>query len=126
MSELKLSTLAKGLASFVPGIGNLTCSGSGGTVSARYCYAGWLRILSKLYCNGIKPDLHSVAELGPGDSIGIGLCAMLSGADHYYALDAKMHATSLLNVEILEELIALFQMRSPVPDATEFPKMHPM
>jgi hypothetical protein len=125
MTEIRLSTLAKGLASFVPGIGRLTCSGSGGTVSARYCYSVWLRILVKLHSIGVRPNLHSVAELGPGDSLGVGLCAMLSGANHYYALDAKKHATSPRNAEILEECITLFKSRSTIPDDTEFPRVTP-
>jgi len=125
MPELKFSTLAKGITSFVPGIRGLTCSGSGGSVNARYCYAVWMRMLVKLHSHRFNVNLHSVAELGPGDSIGTGLCAMLSGADHYYALDAKEHAASPRNTEILEECIVLFKNRSPIPDETEFPRVNP-
>jgi len=125
MNDLKLSSLLKGLATFVPGTNRLACSGSGGTTSARYCYAVWLRMLVKLHDHGIRLNLSHTAELGPGDSIGIGLCAMLSGADHYYALDAKKHALSLRNCSILEELILLFKNRTPIPDEIEFPKVSP-
>jgi SAM-dependent methyltransferase len=66
-----------------------------------------------------------VAELGPGDSLGIGLAALLSGADEYYALDVVHHADETRNLTVLEELIELFKKRTPVPDRSEFPGVKP-
>ena len=79
------ATLA-GLATYVPGYEYL--EPTGGTSSARYCYSVWLRHLVMAYDSGLlqRPPA-TVAELGPGDSIGIGLAALLSGARKYHALD---------------------------------------
>jgi hypothetical protein len=74
---------------------------------------------------GFNPLVRSVAELGPGDSLGIGLCALLSGAQTYYALDIKRHAAVERNVAVLDELVELFGRREPVPDDAEFPDVQP-
>jgi hypothetical protein len=68
---------------------------------------------------------ETVAELGPGDSLGVGLAALLSGARRYVALDAIRYAENARNLQILEELIALFQNRSLIPDQAEFPRVQP-
>lgn len=125
MNEVRLRALAKGLATMVPGVGALACRGSGGTVSARYCYGVWLRHLVMLAAAGLPTEPDSVAELGPGDSFGIGLAAMLSGANRYYALDARPHARSERNLAVFEELHALFGARAPIPDEAEFPHVRP-
>jgi hypothetical protein len=41
-----------------------------------------------------------IAELGPGDSFGIGLAAILSGVDEYYAL-MRAHACLQRNLDVL-------------------------
>jgi hypothetical protein len=66
-----------------------------------------------------------VAELGPGDSLGVGLAALLSGAENYIALDAVRYTDSARNLQILEDLIALFRNRAPIPDQGEFPLVQP-
>ncbi len=123
--QVKPSKLVKGILTFVPGVAALTCRRSGGTVSARYCYAVWLRHLVSMRNSGLPTRFRAVAELGPGDSLGIGLCAMLSGADRYYAFDAKPHANVDRNQEILDVLIGLFQQRASIPGDAEFPSLSP-
>ncbi len=66
-----------------------------------------------------------VAELGPGDSIGIGLAALTSGAEKYFAMDVVSYATLPRNLSIFEELVELFRRRENIPDATEFPQVKP-
>lgn len=123
--EVKPAALATGLASFVPGVRRFMVRGTGGTCSARYCYTVWLRHLVKAAAVGI-PTAHScVAELGPGDSLGVGLAAILSGANRYVALDAKPHANPEKNLRIFEELLSLFRRREPIPDDVEFPLVRP-
>ena len=123
--QIKPRALAGGIASMLPGIRAFTCRGSGGTCSGRYCYSVWLRHLVRAHESGLRTSFQSVAELGPGDSIGMGLAAILSGADRYIALDIKAHADPETNSKILDEVLALFQARAPIPDDAEFPMMQP-
>jgi hypothetical protein len=123
--QIKPRALATGLASFVPGVVRLMNRGSGGTGSTRYCYAVWLRHLVKAAASGIPTNHTCVAELGPGDSLGIGLAAVLSGTDCYVALDVKAHANPTRNLELFDELVALFRERAPIPGDDEFPLARP-
>jgi len=123
--QVKLATYLKGLATYLPGARKYFCSSSGGTVSARYCYAVWMRHQVMAYQAGLK-HIDSIAELGPGDSLGIGLCAILSGCKTYYGLDAKAHANTERNRTILDELVVLFRRREPIPDIKEFPNVSPV
>lgn len=123
--QIKPRALAGGIASMLPGIRAFTCRGSGGTCSARYCYSVWLRHLNRLHENGCPTAFASVAELGPGDSIGMGLAAMLCGVQRYFALDVKAHADPETNLRIFEELVVLFRSRAPLPNDAEFPMMQP-
>lgn len=65
------------------------------------------------------PD--TVAELGPGDSIGVGLAALLSGAKRYVALDAMVHADTEANLRVFDRLVELFRRETPIPDRKQFP-----
>jgi SAM-dependent methyltransferase len=94
-------------------------------VSARYCYAVWLRHLSMLRRSGLPTSFDTMAELGPGDSLGIGLASLLSGVRRYIALDATRYAGARLNLLVFEELISLFRDRTPIPDETEYPLIRP-
>ena len=125
MTEVRLRALIKGMATYVPVLREYACRSSGGTTSARYCYAVWLRHLVKAGDAGLNTDPRYVAELGPGDSLGVGLAALLSGADHYFALDAKPHARYEMNLRVFEELLQLFTDRAPIPDEQEFPFTSP-
>src|SRR5262249_48006693 len=109
------------MATFVPGLGHMTGRMTGGTVSARYCYSVWLRHLSMLHRSALPTSFGTLVELGPGDSIGIGLAALLSGAEHYVALDVTRYAAAALNLQIFEELVGLFREQAPIPDETEYP-----
>jgi hypothetical protein len=123
--QLKPLVLLKGTATFFPGVMRFACGGSGGTNSARYCYATWLRHLLHVRAAGFDTHFHTVAELGPGDSLGIGLSAMLTGADRYFAFDALRHARTSENLRTLDQLVEIFARREDIPDAGEFPEIWP-
>jgi hypothetical protein len=74
---------------------------------------------------GLQTNPACVAELGPGDSLGIGLAALLSGTDRYIALDVKSHANPDSNLAVFDELVGLFDFRTPIPDDVEFPLVQP-
>jgi len=59
--------------------------------------------------SGAAWPVKTVAELGPGDSIGIGLAAVLSGATHYIGLDTYPYAGNTCNLDTFEELMQLFR-----------------
>jgi len=122
---IPLRSLAIGAATYVPGLRNFTGRKTGGTVSARYCYSVCLRHLCMLHRHGLPTTFETVVELGPGDSLGVSLALLLSGAQRFIALDAVRYADSTRNLQILEELIALFGSRVPIPDQTEFPLVQP-
>jgi hypothetical protein len=99
--------------------------GTGGTISARYCYSVWLRHLVKAAESGLDTRPQVIAELGPGDSLGTGIAALLSGASKYYALDIISHATAERNIQVLHELAELFGQRAGIPDEAEFSDVFP-
>jgi SAM-dependent methyltransferase len=124
-------TLICGLSTYIPGfydaIVKMRNSSSGGAAkSPRYCYSVWLRHLIVARNNNLIQTVpETVAELGPGDSLGVGLAALLSGSNKYYALDVVQHANPDLNISVLEDLVTLFQKREPVPDDNEWPDLYP-
>lgn len=120
-----IKPLLKGLATYIPGIYNLRRNGTGGTISARYCYTVWLRHLVMAYKNGFSTQMNAVAEFGPGDSLGTGLAALLSGASKYYACDIIKYADPKKNLEIFDELVELFKKHCDIPDESEFPRVNP-
>jgi hypothetical protein len=78
-----------------------------------------------LHASALPTKFETAVELGPGDSLGIGLAAILSGAERYLAVDAIRYADNSLNLQIFEELIALFRAQAPIPDDAEFPRVQP-
>jgi hypothetical protein len=56
-----------------------------------------------------------LAELGPGDSLGIGLAALLSGVERYHAFDIVRYSNSESNLTIFDDLVQLFQKRAGRP-----------
>lgn len=119
---------------FIPGVANLSpvkrvferhSIGTHGTNEARYCYSVWLRHLSCAAAQGLDTDPKSVAELGPGDSIGIGIASVLTGVERYYAFDVVAHANTPRNLAIFDELVELFRKRTAIPDASEYPRVGP-
>lgn len=114
-----------GLKSYWP-IPPWAYKGTGGTTSGRYCYAVWMRHLSLVsrHVHPFRPRV--VVELGPGDSIGLGLAALLGGAEAYHGLDVLAHASVETNERVLLELVDLFRDRASIPDDFEFPHLLPV
>ena len=113
---MRIRSLLRGMVTFVPGMKWVGNVGGGHTASATYCYSVWLKHLTLLRANGLHAVPDSVAELGPGGSIGVGLAALLSGARHYVALDVLPHTRIERNLAVFDELVELFRNRAPRPD----------
>jgi SAM-dependent methyltransferase len=123
--RLKVSQLLYGLATFIPGVAPIFGRGGGDSKSARYCYSVWLRHLVAGYEAGWRGRPRVGAELGPGDSLGVGLAALVSGAEAYHAFDVVQHARVDLNRAVLEEIIELFRARADIPGEAELPEVRP-
>ena len=99
--------------------------GPTGTISPRYCYSIWLRHLVLAHAHGLPTNPRVLAELGPGHSLGVGLAAMICGANDYFALDVCRDADIQRNVDVFDALVELFRKREPIPDNAEFPRVRP-
>ncbi len=125
---MDIKRLLIGIATYIPGIYRiykLASRDTGKTISARYCYSVWLRHLVVAYKNGLSTQPHAIAELGPGHSLGVGLAALISGANKYYAFDVVKYADKKGDIEIFDELVNLFKKREKIPDVAEFPRVGP-
>jgi len=120
---MRLRLMIGGAKSYIP----LPWSyrGTGGTTSAEYCYAVWLRHLVLVHQSGLSTNPPTLVELGPGDSIGVGLMALLTGTQNYRALDVLPHANADRNLAILESLVPMLRSRAPIPDHEAVPHLYP-
>ena len=128
VSVNSIAAVAKGQLHRVPGYAaavGLLRHARRRKASARYCYSVWLRHLLAAHQNGLAPKFDVVMEVGPGDSIGAGLAALLSGAGRYVVVDWVRYTNVAENADVLDELADLFARRAPIPDDDEFPDVYP-
>ncbi len=123
----KIPHLFKGMLTWLPVLNawRLRRASTGGTDSSRYCYSVWLRHLVTLNRYGFRIKKAQIGELGPGDSIGIGLAALLSGATRYIGLDIVPFSAKADLIGIFDELVQMYFRREPIPDHDEFPRVRP-
>jgi SAM-dependent methyltransferase len=128
IATYNIKAILEGGLSLLPGCSQLFHKGTRGSDSARYCYSVWLRHLVKTQkFNEIAGGfLDTVVELGPGDSLGTGLAALLCGAKRYIAVDAVEHAGPERNLRIFEDLNELFRVGASIPDQRELPEVKPL
>jgi hypothetical protein len=121
---MTLRLMLGGLKSFLPALSG-GYKGAVGQTTGAYCYSAWLR--HQVVIAEVVPgfDPRTVVELGPGDSLGLGCAALLSGADRYIGLDVVAHADAEHDVKVLEELVPLFQKRAAIPNEKAFPNLLP-
>jgi hypothetical protein len=124
---VKIEHLIRGAATYLPGAHSRLHRRTGGTSSARYCYGVWLRHLVMAHENRLcTAPPRQIAELGPGDSIGTGLAALLTGSQTYHGLDALRYANPERNLAIFDELVHLFHARESIPNGPEMAKVKPL
>ncbi|MBS0560241.1 MAG: hypothetical protein JSR21_09320 [Proteobacteria bacterium] len=114
--EARPGPLARGLLSYVSTtLGSRYRFPPASSIDATYCYSIFLRHLSYVTpLNGGETPLR-VAELGPGISLGMGLAALLAGAETYLALDTIDHTDPARDLEVFDRLVEMFRARLPVP-----------
>jgi hypothetical protein len=123
----KAPHIVKGALTWVPILNTwrLSHASTGGSNSADYCYSVWLRHLVTLTEHGFTVSGSRVGELGPGDSLGVGVSAVLSGADAYVGLDVFPFSSSANLAQMGDDLIRLFERRAPIPADDQFPGVRP-
>lgn len=122
---MELWPVLKGALTRVPGLYRTRAAALGGSISSRYCYGVWLRHVSRLHAAGMRGIPSTVAELGPGLSLGVGLAALLSGTDRYVALDMARDAAPGQQSRMLDEIAGLLTGHVAIPDDREFPELLP-
>jgi SAM-dependent methyltransferase len=106
-----------GALTFIPPVAKLEEQwGRPGPNSSHYGYAVWLRHLVGMARAGLATDPATVVEVGPGSSLAAGVCALLCGAEHYYAWDPVAHTSVTANISLLDELVERFRRRAPAPE----------
>lgn len=123
----KFAPIIKGALTWVPWLNAWRGrrAATGGTDSARYCYGVWLRHLVSLDTYGFTIRNAHVGELGPGDSIGIGLAALVSGAASYVGLDLVPFSARANLISILDEIVDMYARKERIPGHEEFPWLRP-
>lgn len=65
---------------------------------------------------GLQTKFKEIGEIGSGGSVGVGICALLSGCEKYYALEIQESFDINQNLKILEEVVLLFKNRTSISD----------
>lgn len=126
---VNLRPFIRGLGSYIVPREMMSRKGTGGSNSAEYCYGVWLRHIIQLKKSGIITDFSNIkriAEFGPGDSLGIGIAGIYSGAIEYFALDVIEHADIQRNKKVSDDIFRLFLQKAPVPNGEEYTNVNPL
>lgn len=123
--QIRLFELLYGLSTRLPAHNLLKRKGTGGTDMSAYCYSVWLRHMVMAQQNNLNTNPQVVAELGPGDSLGIGLTALIFGAEEYHAFDVVEFADIKKNLSVFDEIVMFAQEKRNIPDENEFPAVKP-
>jgi hypothetical protein len=112
---MEIPPLIKGLITYLPGMTFVQKYKDrriiGTKATANHAYNVWLTHLTLLHSNGFEGIPKSVAELGPGGSLGVGYAALLTGVESYSALDITHYVDFDRDLEIFDNLVNLFSQR---------------
>ncbi|MCK7590780.1 class I SAM-dependent methyltransferase [Subsaxibacter sp. CAU 1640] len=84
--------------------------GSYAASNSDYCYGIWMKHLKHLHLVN-KPFPKAVLEMGCGNSLGVGLAALISGADRFYGLERTQFWNHSTNLRVFDELVEMFKAR---------------
>ncbi|MDD3876061.1 MAG: hypothetical protein PHT69_05535 [Bacteroidales bacterium] len=82
--------------------------------SAEFCYSFWLSLLVLFNDKKIDFSYAQIGEIGTGGSFGIGICALLTGAEKFYALEIEDNFDINKNILIFNRILGLFEEKSDI------------
>lgn len=120
----KLRPLAIGLATYVLPESRF---GHGGveTAEADYCYSVLMRHAARLQEQGLNPFQGTIAELGPGAGLGVGIGALMLGAENYIGLDLIDYDCWKSNAAIFDKLLPYIREQREIPNGGAFINVKP-
>lgn len=80
-------------------------------------YGIWLKHLTLLHAAGMTAMPKTVVEIGPGATIGVGIAALLCGAESYFGLDLISHVDLSSNLPLVDQIADMLARRAPVKNA---------
>lgn len=86
-------------------------------VDAEYYYRTWLSHVCLAHHFGCWDTPETVLEIGPGNSLGVGLAALLSGINKYLAYDVNPLLNELGEASLLSEIADLYRVKAPFATA---------
>lgn len=73
-----------------------------------YCYGIWMQHLK--YWSKLNHEVPKVVvEIGPGNSLGVGLVALISGSQTLFALERIQFCNADTNIRVFDELVTFFK-----------------
>lgn len=113
---LLYKSIFKGLVSFIPGykIFSSKKKTKHSSSNSEFCYNFWLGLLIYLDENKINCDFSDIIEIGSGNSIGIGYCALLTKTKKYTSYDIKKFDDKIFNIDLFEEILLLFSQKKDI------------
>ena len=124
--DLNIYPIARSFASFVLPKKMMHRPGSGGSFSAEYCYSVWLRHYRAIELSKLPTNFKKIAELGPGDSLGVGIVALLCGAEEYHAFDVIEHTDLNRNIKVANDVAQMLIAQRDIPTDGINKRTHPM
>lgn len=119
MQWWKMKAQMKGVGTKIPFIKKIYNRYSGNTESAQYCFSTWIRLYRVLLSHQWCIKDKRIVEFGCGDSLGVGLAAVLGGASRYCGLDVLPFANDFDAEQMVEAIVSLYDQGSVPQRAIE-------
>ena len=101
---VKKRKIIRSIISYLPILKRLLRKSGTSPVDGHYYYNIYNSHKQKLLEAGFVFPSKIIAEIGPGDSLGVGMCAILDGFEKYYAFDIISHSDLTKNIKVLNDL----------------------
>jgi len=109
---IKPKKIIRSLISFLPILNNFLKQKGTSPLNGEYYYNIFNHHIRTLIEHGFTLENKTLAEFGPGDTFGVGLCAILHGFKEYLAFDVIKHADVENNIGVLNDLMKFYPSKS--------------